>query len=144
MEKEQGMTTLLGYSDSRSIGAAADMRARDRARTIVLWILQFASAGLFLLGGFSKLLGAAAMVQMFDAIGIGQWFRYLTGGIEVVSGLLLLVPSLAFFGAAALAITMAGAIVTHLFVIGGSPVPAVVLLAATTAVAWLRYPARAL
>jgi uncharacterized membrane protein YphA (DoxX/SURF4 family) len=134
------MTTLMGYSDARPIGATDDIRARSRARTVVLWILQGAAAGLFLLGGFSKLLGAAAMVQMFDAIGIGQWFRYLTGGIEVVSGLLLLVPSLAFFGAALLAATMVAAIITHVFVIGGSPVPAVVLLAVTTAVAWMRRP----
>jgi uncharacterized membrane protein YphA (DoxX/SURF4 family) len=134
------MTTLMGYSDSRPIGAADDTRARRGAQTVVLWILQIAAAGLFLLGGFSKLLGAAAMVQMFDAVGIGQWFRYLTGGIEVVAALLLLVPQLAFFGAAALAFTMAGAIVTHLFVIGGSPMPAVVLLALTTAVAWIRRP----
>jgi uncharacterized membrane protein YphA (DoxX/SURF4 family) len=134
------MTTLMGYSDSRSIGAADDAQTRRRAQTVVLWILQIAAAGLFLLGGFSKLLGAAATVQMFDAVGIGQWFRYLTGGIEVVSAVLLLVPPLAFFGAAALAFTMAGAIVTHLFVIGGSPVPAVVLLALTTALAWIRRP----
>jgi putative oxidoreductase len=134
------MTTLMGYSDARPIGAADDIRARRRARMIVLWILQVAAAGLFLLGGFSKLLGAAAMIQMFDAIGIGQWFRYLTGGIEVVSGVLLLVPSLALLGAVLLAATMVAAIITHVFVIGGSPVPAVVLLAMTTAIAWMRRP----
>ena len=134
------MTTLTGYSDSRPIGAVDGARARGRGRTIALWILQVAAAGLFLMGGFSKLLGAAAMVQMFDAIGVGQWFRYLTGGLEVAAGLALLVPPLAFFGAVALAVTMVGAIITHVFVIGGSPVPAVVLLAVTAAVAWTRRP----
>ena len=26
------------------------------------------------------------MVSLFDLIGIGQWFRYVTGVIEVISG----------------------------------------------------------
>jgi hypothetical protein len=80
------------------------------------------------------------MVQMFNAIGFGQWFRYLTGGIEVVSAVLLLVPRLAFFGALVLIPTMIGAIITHVFVVGGSPVPAAVLLLAAAGIAWVRRP----
>ena len=63
------------------------------------------------------------------------------GAIEVISAALLLVPSLAFFGALALVVTMVGAIITHVFVIGGSPAGAIVMLAATAAIAWLRRPA---
>ena len=70
-----------------------------RSGLIVLWVAQIALAAMFLLAGSSKLLGAPAMVGLFDAIGIGQWFRYLTGLIEVGSALALLVPSLAVFGA---------------------------------------------
>jgi uncharacterized membrane protein YphA (DoxX/SURF4 family) len=95
---------------------------------------------MFLMAGGSKLAGAAPMVAMFATIGIGQWFRYLTGTIEVVSAVLLLIPSLAFFGAAALASTMAGAIFTHLFIIGGNPAVPIVLLAITAIVAWVRRP----
>ena len=132
------MTTLVGYIESRRLDADDEPCAGGRTRTVVLWTAQIASAGIFLLTGISKLAGAAAMVQMFDAIGIGQWFRYLTGLIEVVSGLLLLVPSLAFFGAVALATTMVGAILVHLFIIGGNPALPIVLLAMTTAAAWIR------
>jgi hypothetical protein len=78
------------------------------------------------------------MVQEFAVIGVGQWFRYLTGSIEVVGAVLLLIPSLALFGGAALAVTMIGAVATHLFVLGGSPAMALVLLAATTTIAWAR------
>ena len=63
---------------------------------------------------------------------------HVTGAIEVASAVLLLVPSLAAYGAVALAITMAGAIITHLFIIGGSPVAAIVLLASTTTIAWAK------
>ena len=45
------------------------------------------AAAMFLAAGVPKLLGAPVMVQMFNAIGIGQWFRYLTGSIEVLAGL---------------------------------------------------------
>jgi len=134
------MTSLTGYSESRPLGVARDAGERSLAGTIVLWGVQISAAAMVLFAGSLKLLGAAPMVQMFTVIGLGQWFRYVTGTIEVVSGVLLLVPSLAFFGAVALVPTMIGAIITHLFVIGGSPAPAIGLLAATSAVAWIRRP----
>ncbi len=111
----------------------------SRVKTALVWILQIGTAAMFFMAGISKLAGAAAMVQVFDAIGLGQWFRYVTGGIEVVSAALLLVPSLAFYGAALLVPTMAGAVLTHLFVIGGSPAPAIFLLAASIAIAFLKW-----
>ena len=111
-----------------------------KAASAIAWTLQIACALMFLFAGGSKLAGAPMMVQMFDAIGVGQWFRYLTGAIEVTSAVLLLVPSLAFFGALALAATMVGAVITHLFIIGGSPAMPIVLLAATGTIAWLRRP----
>ena len=109
-----------------------------RTGRIALWAVQIALAGMFLLAGGSKLLGAAPMVTMFDAIGIGQWFRYVTGLIEVSSAIALLVPSFAVFGALALAATMIGAIATHLLVIGGSPAMPAILLLGSAAVIWAR------
>ena len=103
-----------------------------------LWLTQVAVAGMFLMAGGLKLTGAPEMVALFDAIGIGQWFRYITGSIEVVAGASLLVPSLAPFGALVLVPTMAGAIVTHLFIVGGSPAPAAALLIGSIAIAWAR------
>lgn len=111
---------------------------KRRALAVVLWTLQIVSAALFLFSGTLKLSGAPMMVQMFGAIGLGQWFRYFTGGLEVISAVLLLVPSLARFGALALAVTMVGAILTHLFIVGGNPAVPVALLAATTTIAWVR------
>jgi uncharacterized membrane protein YphA (DoxX/SURF4 family) len=112
--------------------------SRGRAGLIALWLTQVAVAGMFLLSGGLKLAGAPQLVALFDAIGIGQWFRYVTGSIEVVSGAALLVPSLAPFGALVLVPTMVGAIVTHLFIVGGSAVPATVLLTGSLAIAWAR------
>jgi uncharacterized membrane protein YphA (DoxX/SURF4 family) len=105
---------------------------------VVLWVGQFVIAAVFLMAGGSKFAGAPAMVALFNAIGIGQWFRYVTATIEVGSAIALLVPSLAPYGALALVPTMTGAVFTHLFIVGGSPLPALVLGAGSSAIAWAR------
>ena len=129
------MTTLFS---TRAIAHSTPVVRRGRAGVIALWITQIVVAAMFLLVGGLKLTGAPALVALFDAIGAGQWLRYVTGSIEVVSGLALLVPSLAAFGALLLVPTMVGAIATQLFIVGGSPVPATVLLIGSVAIAWAR------
>ena len=103
----------------------------------VRWILQIVVAAMFLGAGGAKLAGAVPMVQMYDVIGVGQWFRYVTGIIEVGSALMLLVPSLAGFGAALLACTMVGAIIAHFTVLHSAPTGPVVLLVLSGAIVWL-------
>jgi putative oxidoreductase len=132
------MTTLTLQNRPASTNLSPERTRRSPARTFALWLLQIGAAAIFLAAGLSKLASATAMVQMFDAVGVGQWFRYVTGSIEVTGALMLLVPGLASFGALALAAVMLGAIGTHLFVIGGNPSMPVVLLAATAYVAWTR------
>jgi len=109
-----------------------------KGKNIVLWVLQILAAALFLMAGGAKLAGAAPMVATFNAIGVGQWFRYVTGGIEVVSAVLLLVPGLAAFGAALLVCTMIGAVFTHLAILHTSPAVPVVLLIAVAVILWGR------
>ncbi len=116
------------------------MPQASRAWNIALWTLQILTALLFLPGAVAKLAGAALMVATFERIGLGQGFRYFTGGLEVVCAVLLLIPRTAAAGAALLAATMLGAIATHLFIIGGSPAPAFVLLVITATIAWKRRP----
>jgi len=111
---------------------------RSRASLVALWLTQVALALMFLMAGGSKLAGVPAMVGLFDAIGLGQWFRYVTGIIEVVSGIALLIPSAAIFGAMLLIPTMLGAIVTNVFVVPASPVAPLLLLLGAAAVAWTR------
>jgi putative oxidoreductase len=80
------------------------------------------------------------MVDMFSTIGVGQWFRYVTGLIEVGSAILLFVPSLAIVGAILLICTMVGAIIAHFTVLHTPPTMPVVLLALSAIIAWLRRP----
>ncbi len=106
----------------------------------ILWTIRIVLALAFDAAGLAKLAGVAQMVQVFDAMGFGQWFRYLTGMVEIVGAVLLVVPPAGFFGGVLLAATMACAVATHLVLIGGNPAPAVVLGALAAFVAWRLRP----
>jgi len=123
-----------------SVVALSEESQPSKALNVTLWILQALAAAAFLMAGATKLAGAEAHVAMFEKIGLGQWFRYFTRGLEVICAILLLVPSTVGIGAALLTATMAGAVATHLFIIGGSPLPAIMLLLITATVAWYRRP----
>jgi len=109
-----------------------------KAKNIALWALQLSAAFMFLGAGYAKLSGAPEMVGLFNAIGVGQWFRYVTGAIEVSSAVLLLFPSLAGVGALLLVPTMTGALLTHAFIVGGNFVPALALFVAASIIAYGR------
>jgi putative oxidoreductase len=101
------------------------------------WTLQILAAAAFLAAGGAKLAGVPMMVAIFDQIGVGQWFRIVTGLVEVIGAIALLVPVTAAFGGVLLAITMSVGALIHLFVIGGSPLPATVLLVVTATIGCL-------
>jgi uncharacterized membrane protein YphA (DoxX/SURF4 family) len=111
-----------------------------KGRLITLWALSSLVALVFIGAGGAKLAGAAVMVDMFAKVGLGQWFRYFTGLLEVVGGIGLLTSRHAFYAASLLAVVMVGAIVTHVTILGGSPVPALVLLVLSAIIAYLRKP----
>jgi putative oxidoreductase len=116
----------------------ATLAAIGKGRLITLRILSGLVALAFLAAGGAKLAGVAAMVELFDKVGLGQWFRYFTGLLEVAGAIGLLILRYAFYAAIVLAIVMVGAVITHLTVIGGSPLPAVALLALSGTITYLR------
>ena len=107
-------------------------------RRIGTWVLQGIVATAFLAAGAAKLAGAAYMIQLFDQIGLGQGFRYVTGVVEVVGALALIAPGLVAFGGLWLGGTMFFAVLTHVFVLHTSPVPAIVLGTLDALIVYLR------
>jgi uncharacterized membrane protein YphA (DoxX/SURF4 family) len=107
-------------------------------RNAGLWVLQIGGAAMFFMAGASKLAGAASMIQVFAALGLGQWFRYFTGGVEVLGAAALLIPYFAGLGALGLAAVMLAAVIAHLAVLGGSPAIPLALLLGMAIVAWGR------
>ncbi|WP_264051076.1 DoxX family protein [Methylobacterium flocculans] len=112
--------------------------APSRRLNILAWSLQVLLALVFLAAGGAKLAGVPMMVEVYDFIGVGQWFRIVTGLVEVAGAIALLVPGYAAFAALWLACTMVGAIVAHLTALPTPAAPAAVLLALTATLAWLR------
>ena len=91
----------------------------------------------FVAAGGAKLAGVEMMVATFDTIGFGQWFRYLTGIVEIVGAVLLWMPNRQVVGAAVLGATMVGAVLAHWLVIGPSVVPAIGLGLISAAVLYI-------
>src|SRR5947209_19797907 len=73
--------------------ASSPTRARWH-RVLTLEATELLLAGVFFLVGGAKLVGRPDMVALFRDIGVGQWFRYLTGAVEVTGAALLVIPML--------------------------------------------------
>jgi uncharacterized membrane protein len=109
-------------------------------KAIPEWILSVLLAIVFLFAGGAKLIGAPAMVHEFAQIGIGQWFRYVTGLLEVSGAIGLLIPQFRLWAALQIATVMLGATAVNLMLL---QLPALarltaVLMALALLVAWLR------
>jgi putative oxidoreductase len=125
---------------SRSQPAASKPAASKTSllQAIPGWLLSVLLALIFLAAGSMKLISRPAMVQEFAQVGLGQWFRYFTGILEVAGAICMLVPPLSRWGAVVLAAVMSGAVVAHLTALHSSPVLPAILLVMVLAVAWLR------
>lgn len=80
------------------------------------WALRISVSLVFLLIGMEKLVGSS-WTTLFADIGLGQWFRYFTGIVQVTGAALYAIPQTAAAGMVLLACTMLGAVGVHLFVL---------------------------
>jgi putative oxidoreductase len=110
----------------------------SRGKTIVLWILRILMAALFLFASYMKLSGNPMMVDEFNTIGLGQWFRYLTGALELAGGVAILVPSVSVVAAVVLLAVDVGAFITQIAVLHGDWIHTVVIGAILGAVVYLQ------
>ena len=100
-----------------------------RWKMISFLALRIAFALLLVAAGGAKLAGNAQMVQLFDAIGIGQWFRLFTGICELSTAILLLFPATIGIGALlgfGVMVTIANIFILHHDFIHSS-IPAIIL-----------------
>jgi len=80
---EAGFWRKAGTMTSQTIG---------KARIIATWILRV-FVGLAFLGiSIEKLTGTMGTVPFFEAIGWGQWFRYVTGAMDTAGAMLIFIP----------------------------------------------------
>ena len=106
------------------------------------WVLRGGVALAFVLFGCDKFPShaGASWVTFFDQVGVGQWFRYFTGVVEVLGALLVLIPRTARAGLALLAVTMACAALIVAFRLGqpANAIPSSIFFVILSGIWWSR------
>lgn len=89
-----------------------------RTQKIASWILQAIVAVILFQTLFFKFTGAEESKYIFSTLGLEPWGRIGSGAIELISVILLMIPSTVTVGAALALGTIAGAIFSHLTRLG--------------------------
>ena len=89
-----------------------------KLKIVLSWALRIAASLILLQTLYFKFTGQPESVELFTKLGVEPWGRIGTGIIELIAGILLLIPSTVFMGALLGVGLMAGAIASHLTVIG--------------------------
>lgn len=92
-----------------------DRRGKQSANDRPFGVFRVVVGLLFPAIGITKLTGTWDTVPCFAAIGWGQWFRYLTGLIDVIGAVLLFVPRWTFYGVLILTCTIGTATLLAIF-----------------------------
>lgn len=82
------------------------------------WLAQIVVAVILIQSLYFKFTGQPISKELFSMLGVEPWGRILTGVLELVAGILILIPATIIYGAILSLIIISGAIVSHLFVIG--------------------------
>ena len=85
---------------------------------ILSWLLRLTAAFILLQTLFFKFTGAEESVYIFSTLGAEPWGRYASGVVELVTAILLLVPMTAALGGVLAIGVAAGALMSHLTVLG--------------------------
>jgi DoxX-like family len=93
------------------------MRSWNTSLTIS-WVLQIIVAVILLQTLFFKFTAAAESVYIFSTLGAEPWGRIGSGVVELIAAILLLLPATITVGAALALSVIAGAIVSHLTILG--------------------------
>jgi len=81
---------------------------------VMLWVVSAFLTFVFVNSGWPKFSNSSGWARAFTTWGYPTWFRVLVGVIEVLGGVLLLLPWTAMYAAMALAVIMLGAMSTHI------------------------------
>jgi uncharacterized membrane protein YphA (DoxX/SURF4 family) len=81
-------------------------------------LLRLVCAGILAQTLYFKFTGAPESVAIFSALGAEPWGRWLSGLAELAACALLLIPATQALGALLAAGVMAGAILSHIFILG--------------------------
>ena len=86
--------------------------------SVLSWVLRFAAAGILLQTLFFKFTAAPESVYIFTKVELEPWGRIGSGVVELIAALLILSPRLTWLGSTIAVGVMAGAILSHLTLLG--------------------------
>ncbi len=84
----------------------------------LIWILRIVAAAILLQTLYFKFGGSEESKYIFSALGVEPFGRIFAGISELIAGILLLIPRTTLLGALMAVGIMAGAIASHIFVLG--------------------------
>lgn len=90
----------------------------DMSLTIFSWVLRVIAAVILLQTLFFKFTGASESVYIFTKVGAEPWGRIGSGVVELIAAILLLTPRFTWLGSLLAFGAMAGAILSHLTILG--------------------------
>jgi uncharacterized membrane protein YphA (DoxX/SURF4 family) len=85
---------------------------------ILLWLARIVAAIIMLQTLYFKFRGEPESIYIFTTVGIEPWGRYGTGVAELIASVLILIPRTSWIGAGLGLGIMAGAILSHLTILG--------------------------
>lgn len=89
-----------------------------KSARFISWLLQLLAAIILLQTLYFKFSGAEESIYIFETVGMEPWGRYGSGVVELIAGILLLVPRLSWLGALLGTGVISGAIFFHLTALG--------------------------
>lgn len=87
-------------------------------KNIIPWMLRILATVILWQTLYFKFTAAPESVALFSKLGAEPWGRIGTGIVELIAGFLLLLPATVFIGALLGTGLMAGAIISHILVLG--------------------------
>jgi uncharacterized membrane protein YphA (DoxX/SURF4 family) len=94
------------------------MNQTSKTLTTIAWICRVAAAVILLQTLFFKFSAAPESVYIFTKVGLEPWGRIGSGIAELIAAILILIPATTWLGAGLALGVMAGAIFSHLTVLG--------------------------
>jgi len=90
----------------------------NKTHRMIERIAKFVAAVILLQTLYFKFGGRPESIYIFTKVGLEPWGRYLSGMVELIASVLILIPSKAWLGAFIALGVIGGAIISHLTTLG--------------------------
>jgi hypothetical protein len=128
-------TTATAATTTATTGTTLGRRSHLAVRTLQILLAVFMGIA----SAAPKLIGHSSAAESFDKSGFGDWFMYLTGGLELAGAIALVIPILSGLSALAFMGLMIGAFITQVTVFDGQyAITPVILFVVFGGIAWVR------